>query len=69
LLAFIGAETELKVLEIVKQDLTVDQKQRAIHKLDARFADYTGPDWGKLLRCTRQSATSTLWWKNDRPRS
>ena len=47
-------------------NLTLDQKMRAIARLDTRFYGYTSPRWSNLLGLTASAIRQTDFWQKDR---
>jgi hypothetical protein len=50
------------------QEMTADQRMRAIHAADNRVVGYDSPRWAKILGITAAAVRSTDWWRHERPR-
>lgn len=63
----LGDKNAGKIMTIAQAvDLTVDQKQRAIAKLDRTVSAWKSTKWAELFGTSSQACRDTPWWNEER---
>lgn len=66
-LKLIAGDASVEIAVIASNDeLSVDQRQRRIAKLDGTAYGWDSVRWGKMLGCTDRAARDTEWWRVER---
>jgi hypothetical protein len=69
MLNLVGDEVAVKILTVARRaDLTVDERARAILRLDQRYEGYKSPKWADLLKVSEQAIRDAPFWKELHPK-